>query len=161
VEFDIPETIIGQVKQGMKIIIQLPTVQGDVSGEGEITFIGAEAGLANAFPAKAKMLNPPAFIKPGMTADIDLMLGNTNNQTLGYLVPLSAILPGDDVSLGYVFIYQPKTSTVIKTAIETSREMSSTNKIEIINGIKAGDIIAIAGVSYLNNGQQVKLMSHE
>ena len=159
VEFDIPETIIGKVKQGMKIIIQLPTSQGDVSGKGEITFIGAEAGLANSFPAKAKMLNPPTFIKPGMTADINLMLDNRSNQSLGYLVPLSAILPGDDVTLGYVFIFQPNTSTVIKTAVESSKKMSSTNKIEIINGVKAGDIIAIAGVSYLNDGQQVKLMS--
>ncbi|BCG64253.1 MAG: membrane fusion protein, multidrug efflux system [Methyloprofundus sp.] len=158
VEFDIPETIIGKVQLGMPISIKLPTLKGEVTSTGEITFIGAEAGIANAFPAKAIMINPPEFIKPGMTADIDLKLSNENAKS-GYLIPLSAILAGDDVSLGYVFIYQPATSTVIKTAIEASREMSTSNMIEVIKGISAGDIIAVAGVSYLYDGQQVKLMT--
>ncbi len=159
VEFDIPETIIGKVQLDMQVTIKLPTSETDIHIDGKITFIGAEASVANAFPAKAQMINPPEFIKPGMTADIDLKLSNTNT-TSGYLVPLSAILAGDDMSLGYVFIYNPNTSTVTKTPIKSSREISTSNMIEIIEGVSAGDIIAVAGVNYLNDGQKVKLMSH-
>jgi RND family efflux transporter MFP subunit len=158
VEFDIPETIIGKVQLGVPISIKLPTLESTVAITGEITFIGAEAGVANAFPAKAIMINPPEFVKPGMTADIDLQLSDANAKS-GYLIPLSAILAGDDVSLGYVFIYQPTTSTVVKTAIEASRELSTSNMIEVIKGISAGDIIAVAGVNYLYDGQRVKLMT--
>jgi len=158
VEFDIPETIIGKVQLGLPIKIKLPTSKGEVTSAGKITFIGSEAGVANAFPAKAMMLNPPSFIKPGMTADIDLTLSNENKKS-GYLVPLSAILAGDDVSLGYVFIFNPKTSTVTKTAIKTSGTMSTSNRIEITQGLSYGDTIAVAGVNFLNDGQQVKLMT--
>lgn len=158
VEFDIPETIIGKVKLGLPVNIKLPTLKGGVSSAGKITFIGSEAGIANAFPAKAQILNPPSFIKPGMTADISLILSNENKES-GYLVPLSAVLAGDDVSLGYIFIYNSNTSTVTKTAIKSSGIMSTSNKIEIIRGLSAGDIIAVAGVNYLNDGQQVKLMT--
>jgi len=157
VEFDIPETIIGRVKLGSPINIKLPTLKGEVTSAGKITFIGSEAGVANAFPAKAQMLNPADFIKPGMTADIGLILSNENEKK-GYLVPLSAILAGDDVSLGYVFIFDAKTSTVTKTAVESSGSMSTSNRIEITKGLAYGDVIAVAGVNFLNDGQQVKLM---
>jgi len=157
VEFDIPETIISRVKLGLPINIKLPTLKGEVISAGKITFIGSEAGVANAFPAKAQMLNPADFIKPGMTADIGLILSNENEKK-GYLVPLSAILAGDDVSLGYVFIFDAKTSTVTKTAVESSGSMSTSNRIEITKGLAYGDVIAVAGVNFLNDGQQVKLM---
>lgn len=158
VEFDIPETIIGRVQLGLPIKIKMPTLNGDVTSAGKITFIGSEAGVANAFPAKAQILNPPDFIKPGMTADIDLKLSSIN-KAVGYLVPISAILAGDDASLGYVFIFNPKTSTVTKTPIKASGVMSTSNRVEIIKGLAYGDIIAVAGVNFLNDGQQVKLMT--
>jgi len=158
VEFDIPETIISKVHLGSAINIKFPSSERETTVKGKVSFISSEAGIANAFPAKAHLLSPPKFLKPGMTADISLELTD-NNKQLGYLVPLSAVLTGDDVSLGYVFIYDSATSTVIKTPIERSGKISTSNKIEITKGISAGDIIAVVGVNFLNDGQQVKLMT--
>jgi hypothetical protein len=45
---------------------------------------------------------------------------------------------------------------VRKTQIKTSVTVG--NNIVVAKGIKPGDIVAIAGVSYLIDGQKVKLM---
>ena len=41
---------------------------------GEITEIGSAAIKANAFPVKIALIDPPATINPGMTAEVSLVL---------------------------------------------------------------------------------------
>jgi len=158
VEFDISETIISQIHQGMSVTVNFPTLANETS-EARISFIGSAAGVANSFPVKADLLDPPSQIKPGMTADINFILRN-DNITDGYLIPLAAIVPGDDTAFGYVFIYNPETSKVQKAAIEIPKDAAQNNMVQVNKGLIAGDQIAVAGVSFLTDGQQVKLMQH-
>ena len=158
VEFDIPETIISKIHQGMSIKVNFPTLSGEGS-TARISFIGSAAGVANSFPIKADLLDAPATIKPGMSADIHFILRN-DKQHDGYLIPLAAILPGDVNTFAYVFIYDPETSKVHKTAIETPKDAAQNNMVQVSKGLSAGDRIAVAGVSFLNDGQHVKLMQH-
>jgi hypothetical protein len=53
-------------------------------------------------------------------------------------------------------VYDPKTSTVKKTAVR-SRGIEHKKAI-VYEGLAAGDIIALAGVSFLSDGMKVKLM---
>ena len=156
VEFDISETIISRIHLGMPVAVKFPTLRGETS-EARISFIGSAAGTANAFPVKADLLDPPAQIKPGMSADVDFIIRD-DNLDAGYLVPLAAVAPGDDAAFGYVFIYDPETAKVRKTPIEIPKDSAQNNMVQISRGVSAGDQIAVAGVSFLNDGQQVKLM---
>lgn len=158
VEFNIPETIIGQIHQGMSVTVNFPTLRNE-SSAARISFIGSAAEVANSFPVKADLLDAPASIKPGMSADIHFLLRN-DRQHDGYLVPLAAILPGDDAAFAYVFIYDSVTSKVHKTPIETPKDAAQNNMVQVSKGLGAGDRIAVAGVSFLNDGQLVKLMQH-
>ena len=74
----------------------------------------------------------------------------------GYLVPIQAILPAKEARQGYAFVYDPETSTVRKTPIRTLG--SERNMTVVSEGLSAGDIIAVAGVSFLADGMKVKLM---
>ncbi|MEN8207548.1 MAG: efflux RND transporter periplasmic adaptor subunit, partial [Pseudomonadota bacterium] len=156
VELDIPETVIARIHLGMPVSVKFPTLQGETS-EARVSFIGSAAGTANSFPVKADLLAPPAQIKPGMTADVDFILRDDNLAT-GYLVPLAAVAPGDDAAFGYVYIYNPDTSRVRKTPIEIPKDSAQNNMVQINKGVSAGDRIAVAGVSFLHDGQQVNLM---
>ena len=158
VEFDIPETIINRIHTGMPVSVLFPTLAGEVS-EGRISFIGSAAGTANAFPVKADLLDPPPHIKPGMTADVNFTIRD-ETRTSGYLIPLSAIAPGsNDGEIGYVFIYDPETSTVRKSPIEIPSDPGGQNNLaQVTSGVSAGDVIAVAGISFLSDGQKVKLM---
>jgi hypothetical protein len=53
-------------------------------------------------------------------------------------------------------VYDPKTSTVKKTQIRTRGGQRNMSIIE--EGLSAGDIIAVGGVSFLADGMKVKIM---
>ena len=154
VRFDLPETTISRVTLGMPLTVTFPTASGKVL-QARITEIGSSAGRANAFPIKASLDDPPSQVRSGMTAEVTLLLKEEGSNS-GYLVPLAAIAPGDKSGQGYVFIYDATTQTVKRTQIKGKG--STDNFINIYEGVKAGDIVAAAGVSFLNDGQKVRLM---
>ena len=53
-------------------------------------------------------------------------------------------------------MYDPQTSMVKKTPVRFSG--TEQKKIIVTDGLAAGDIIAVAGVSFLADGMKVKLM---
>ena len=73
-----------------------------------------------------------------------------------YLVPISAIAPSDKPGQGFVYIYDAKSQTVKRTPIKGKG--ATDNFAHIFEGINAGDVVASAGVSFLRDGQKVKLL---
>lgn len=154
VALQIPETVISHINIGLSAEIRFPTLP-DRTYKGTVSEVSSVAGTANAFPVKVAVVDAGNKIRPGMTAEVSLTLSG-NEQKTGYLIPLSALAKGDDRSKAYVFIFDSKTSTVKKTPI-TGAGVSDNNAI-VTEGVKAGDIIAVAGVTFLEDGQKVKLM---
>jgi multidrug efflux pump subunit AcrA (membrane-fusion protein) len=90
-----------------------------------------------------------------MTAEAALTVKDENLKP-GYLVPMQAVLPSPEPDRGYAFVYDTQTSTVKKTPV---RSRGTENKKVIVDeGLAAGDIIAVAGVSFLADGLEVKLL---
>jgi RND family efflux transporter MFP subunit len=154
VAVSIPEDAIDEIQMDQKGDIQFSVI-AERTYHGRVTEISKVAGTANAFPIKLTLENPDKRIRPGMTARVTLMLMSHDHKA-GYLVPLSAIAQRGETNKGFVFIYDPQTSTVKKSPIRGSSVRG--NDAVIIEGVKDGDIIAAAGVSFLEDGQKVKLM---
>ena len=150
----IPESEIYGIYLGLPSEIRFPTIPGEVY-EGVVTEISKVAGAANAFPVKVTIGGDIEKVRPGMTAEVTIMLAGEAAET-AYLVPLTAVAAGDSSARGYVFVFDEETSTVKRTQIDGGGIRD--NDVVITKGIKAGDIIAIAGVSFLEDGQKVKLM---
>jgi RND family efflux transporter MFP subunit len=157
VRFDIPETLISRLTLGMPLKATFPTMAGKFV-DARITEIGSTAGEANAFPVKAGLENPPAQVRSGMTAEVTVLL-KEEGEGSAYMVPLAAIAPADEPGQGYVFIFDPKEQTVTKKLIKGRG--ATDNFAHVYEGVKAGDIVASAGVPFLNDGQKVKLMSQQ
>ena len=153
VQLAVPETTIDQIHIDDPATISYPTLPGE-SAKGRISYIGSAAVKANAFPVKVELIDPDE-VKPGMTAEANLSIKNESQQP-GYLVPLQALLPAPEANRGYAFVFDPQTSTVKKTAV--SSRGSEDKKTIVYEGLAAGDIIAVAGVSFLADGLKVKLM---
>ena len=149
----VPETTIAQVALGMPAIVTLPQIATPISAR--ISEIGSAAGPGNVFPVRAALSDPPERLRAGMTAEVTLVLPEAAGET-SYFVPLSAIAPGDGPGHGYLFLYDPTTSTVRRTSVKSSGSLAS-NKVAV-SGINAGDIVATAGVNFLVDGQRVRLM---
>jgi RND family efflux transporter MFP subunit len=154
VQLAIPETTIDRIQVDDPATITFPTLPGE-STQGRISYIGSAAVKANAFPIKVVLIDPDEKVKPGMTAEANLIV-KTENQKPGYIVPFQALLPAPEPDRGFAFVYDPQTSTVKKTAVN-SRGTEDKEAI-IYEGLAAGDIIAVAGVSFLADGMKVKMM---
>jgi len=154
VQLAVPETTIDRIHIDDPATITFPTLPGE-SAKGRISFIGSAAVKANAFPVKVELIDPNEKVKPGMTAEANLSMKDENQQP-GYLVPLQALLPAPEANRGYAFVYDPETSTVKKTAVRSRG--SEQKKAIVYEGLAAGDIIAVAGVSFLADGMKVKLI---
>jgi RND family efflux transporter MFP subunit len=154
VQLAVPETNIDLIHIDDPVTITFPTLPGETAN-GRISYIGGAAVKANAFPVKVALMNPSETVKPGMTAEANLSLKDENRKS-GYLVPMQAVLPSPEPNRGYAFVYDPGTSTVKKTPV---RSRGTADKRVIIDeGLEAGDIIAVAGVSFLADGLEVKLL---
>jgi RND family efflux transporter MFP subunit len=154
VHLAVPETTIHRVHMGTPATVMFSTLPGR-SVKGRISDIGSAAVKANAFPVKVGLIEPPVNINPGMTAEASLVLKDDSQMT-GYRVPIQAILPAKEIRQGYAFVYDPKTSAVRKTPVRTLG--AEQNMVIVSEGLSAGDIIAVAGVSFLADGMKVKLM---
>ena len=154
VALNIPETRIDKISLGMPVSITLLTEKGWV-GKGRITEIGSVAGDANAFPVKAGLNDPPANVRSGMTAEVTFFIAHDETQS-AYWVPLVAILPGGEPQSGSVFVYDEASGTVERRQVRGRG--ATDNMIAIYEGVRAGDVIAVAGVSFLSDGQKVKLL---
>jgi RND family efflux transporter MFP subunit len=154
VQLAVPETNIDQIHIDDPVTINFPTLPGQAAN-GRISYIGGAAVKANAFPVKVALMSPGEKVKPGMTAEANLSLKDENSKS-GYLVPIQALLPSPEPNRGHAFVYDPQTSTVKKTPVH-SRGMAD-KRVVIDEGLNAGDIIAVAGVSFLADGMEVKLL---
>lgn len=155
VELQVSDTIIGKLSLGAPVTIDAGTVAG-CGCTGRITEIGSVSGAANAVPVTAAILQAPQGLLPGTTVEVSVVLANDGGAD-GFLVPLVAIAPGDSAARGYVFKYNPESGVVRKTPVRGDGVVSG-NLIAATEGVAAGDIIAAAGVSFLRDGQRVKLM---
>ena len=87
----------------------------------------------------------------------------------GFTLPLSAILKKgqigvqpdrqDGLRVARVYVYDPTTETVAEREISIGgiRE----NAVIVVEGLERGERVASAGVSFLRDGMQVKLLDGE
>lgn len=130
----------------------------DLSLKGEISELGSKADQVSAFPVVVSLDNNAAGLNAGMSVEVAIeepLIGGGN----GFLVPLSVLSPegGKDLQrLATVFVYDRATSTVQKRQITVGGIRG--NDLVVTAGLATGDLVASAGVSYLVDGQKVKLL---
>jgi RND family efflux transporter MFP subunit len=158
VQVDVPEGLISRIKRGQTVIVRFPA--NDQKTSARVSEVGTRAGSGNAFPVKADLVEDLSWARPGMTTEVIFTFVSQarGGQTDGFMIPIDAVAPGEG-NVHYVFVFDPITSTVRKTQVE-SRGLRD-NKADIIGGIKAGDIIVAAGVEFLADGQEVTLLEEQ
>jgi RND family efflux transporter MFP subunit len=129
--------------------------------KGEIKELGSKAEQVSAFPVVIRLDNSVPGLNAGMSVEVRIeepLIGGGS----GFLVPLSVLVPDGGKVLqntGTVFRYDEASSTVRKLTVTVGGVRD--NRLAVTEGIAAGDILASAGVSYLSDGQKVKLLPLE
>jgi len=154
VTFSVPEAGIHRISVGQPLRATFSILR-DQQLDGRITEIGSVASEGNAYKVKASIVNPPVTLRPGMTAELAITDAN-DGPDAGYFIPLSAIVPGGSEENSAVFKYDAKEGVVNLTAIKPRGVRG--NLVIVQDSLAPGDVIASAGVSFLLDGQQVRLL---
>ncbi|MBQ4821675.1 efflux RND transporter periplasmic adaptor subunit [Aquimarina sp. MMG016] len=149
----VPETYISKVAISDKVEISI----NNKTLSGVVTEVGYSSS-GSTFPVIIKLTNPGNDIRPGVPASATFSFGSdTDAQKL--LSPTKAI--GQDANGNFVFKLVPTESdiyTVQKTVIEIGQ--LTEEGFVILSGITENELVAVAGLSSLYDGMNVKLLEN-
>jgi multidrug efflux system membrane fusion protein len=93
-------------------------------------------------------------ILPGMTATVSIEFASVLTDESNIIVPAVAVW-ADDAGHSMVWVVDTKTMTVHRRAISTG-DLTGTDSIKVTKGINPEEVIAISGVSKLQEGQVIR-----
>lgn len=132
--------------------------QHDITAQ--IKEVGTEASqTTRTYPVTLIMDQPDeVVILPGMAGNAYPVVKNnlTTESGAALTIPVTAVFSPTPDGKSYVWTIHPDTQTVSRHAVSLG-ELTNTG-IPVIEGLKAGDWVVTAGVSYLHEGQQVKIL---
>jgi len=130
---------------------------------GVITELGSRSRTASTYPVTVQLQEQFPELRSGMSVEVafEFIPESETGEPIvtGLAAPLAAFVVGEEKTY-FVFIYDEKSSTVKKTQVKTLA-LRENDVILEPGSLKAGDIIATAGVQFLTDGQKVNLMKEE
>ena len=152
VNLGIPESLITRVREGEAVSVKLESIPGT-----ELTGVVSEVGVAidastGTYPVTVKISNPSVKMLPGMAAEVTFTFGFAGGT--GLIVPTSALL--EDIQTGDRYLWIFSDGMVKKRQVRTGALV--TNGIEIITGLKEGEIVVTAGVHRIEEGERVRIL---
>lgn len=165
--FSVSYDIANRMVVGKPAIIRLAD-NPNVALKGVVTELASSTNTVSSYPVVITLQESHTDLKAGMAIEVSMEFKVTDGE--GYRLPVSAIViegaiqidgdfdPMEPISAS-VFLYDENSETVKKHMISIAgiRE----NEGIVIEGLKAGDRVAVAGVSFLREGQQVKLLKDD
>ncbi|MBL4749465.1 MAG: efflux RND transporter periplasmic adaptor subunit [Amylibacter sp.] len=163
VSFSVNYEVVNMLTVGKRAQVRLAD-NPRVVLDAVVSELGSRADTVSSFPVVVTLTQSDAQIKAGMAVEVTLEFAVANGQ--GFRLPLSAAIKKgqierkdqlDDPSPMGVYVYDPDTGTVKvrKVMVAGVRE----NSLLIVDGLSAGERVASAGVSFLRDGQKVKLLA--
>lgn len=138
----------------------------EIALDALVSELGARADAVSSFPVVVSLQQTDPIMKAGMAVETSIAFPLPAQQ--GYSVPLSVIIrDGNAVSVAEdesvssvgIYVYDPATSTVVRRQVAVGGIRD--NRIILLDGVAPGDRIASAGVQFLRDGQQVKLLDED
>jgi RND family efflux transporter MFP subunit len=151
----VPETLIKKLVQDKIYTVTFPAARG-LEMKGVLKEIGTQATRANSFPVVLYLTEQSSELRAGMTAEVLFVYYQDVAESI--LIPNSALGVGNQQS-SFVYVYDQSTSRLKKVTV---KPLNITNNDVYVQGnIKSGDIIAVAGVPYLRDNQEVILQEQD
>lgn len=127
----------------------------DLEVQGKVRYLSPVADpVTRTYKARITLIDPPDTVRLGMTASA---VSNRNPEQRNQIfIPLSAIYQTGDTPMAWVI--KDKKATLKKIILGKTDQG---NKIQVVEGLSAGDEIITTGVHKLIQGQQVRTQKIE
>ena len=144
----VPTSDIINLKKGMETEVTTDVLKG-YKFNGKIKLINPRIDVqSGTVKVTVEIPDPTMKLKPGMFVDVKISVSNKND---AIIIPIKSIIHKNDKS--FVFIF--KKMQVFKKEIKTG--ISEENNIEVVDGLKEGDIIVTVGIETLKDKMRVKI----
>ncbi len=140
VEFALPERYVSRTKTGLAVDLLLDAMPGSTF-KGQVVALNSQVDAnGRALMVRARVENPGSVLKPGMFARPRIIFARRDNAVA---VPEEAIVPMG----ARQFVYKVVDGANGKVAqqVEARLGLRVPGKVEILEGLTAGDIVVTAG----------------
>lgn len=156
---DLPEMLMAKIKKGTSLsfaeFASAPGKKYELSKKE----IATQADSKTQTYRVVLLMKAPEGVRilPGMTANVTLytLLGKGTGEQ--FVIPAVAVF-ADDAGNSNVWVVDEKTMTVHKQKVTTG-ELTGTDSIRILSGLRSGQKIAVTGVDQLREGMKVRDMA--
>jgi membrane fusion protein (multidrug efflux system) len=148
-DFTVPETYLAVLRNGMDITAQSPAYP-ERDFKGKVTAISSRVDPeTRTLTIRAQIPNPDRLLKPGMLLAVDLI----KDRSQSLIIPEEAVI--FEKYKKYVLVVTAE-NTVSKKEIVTGRR--SPGKVEVLNGLNAGQRVIIKGIGRVRPGISVSVV---
>jgi len=156
IETDVPESYLTSVVKNKKVTVSFPILGTTL--EAKIRQAGNFINPANrTFKIEVAVPNKNKTIKPNLTAKLKI---NDYTNTNAFLIPQS-IVSENSTGQQYIYVLNNKNGNnegiANRVIIETGKTQGDV--IEVLNGLKDGDVIIDEGARSVKDGQTVKIIN--
>jgi membrane fusion protein, multidrug efflux system len=152
VDFRLPERFIARVKTGQTVDVSLDALPGQ-------RFIGKIDALDSVIDAdgrsllvRARLENPGGVLKSGLFARTRIVFSRREN---ALVVPEEALVPQGGKQ--YIFRVSDGVNGKVANRLEARIGLRLPGKVEVVEGLAAGDLVVTAGQTRLGRGDAVAL----
>lgn len=146
VEVGVPDNLIDNIKVGQKVKLFIYGIDKEL--EGVISNIDATADLeTRTFGVKIDIDNKDGDIKPGMIANVVINMDKVTT----IIVPIDSVV--EDANKSTIFVYDENSNTVSKREVKVGAVFG--DHIQIVEGLKDGELVVIHGQFGLLEGEEV------
>ncbi len=147
---NIPEKYVYRVKQGDVVLINVESLPNE-EFIGKIKKISSSIDpMTGTFQARIDIPNRKHRLKPGSFANIKIIVDMKKT----VIIPRDAIVNFESKN-PYVF----KITNNISRKVHITKGIIEEDKVEIIKGVKAGDIVIVTGTEIVKDGSKVKIVN--
>lgn len=148
IEINVPESRMDELRKAQDVLITFWALPG-VTTKGKVREISPVADkISRTYKARISILTPPAGMNLGMTASVTVV--NPGQQQAVY-IPLSAIYQTG--SAPNVWVVRDGAVSLQPVKLGSFGE----EKVQVLEGLRGGEVIVTAGVQKLREGQKVRL----
>ena len=153
VELNVPERFLGQLAEGQELTVRVAAYP-DATFRGTVYFVDPTVNSdTRTVLIKARLPNPDGRLRPGMFANLTLIIQVRKNAVV---IPETALmLQGQKTS---VFVVNPQDAV---EAREVRAGLRQAGWVEIASGLAAGEAVIIEGVQKVHPGAQVSVRYEE
>lgn len=158
ISVSMPESLIGAVHIGdpVKVVFD---ILPDHTFEGAVMEVGvAPSGKGSTFPVIITLKQPSELILSGMAAEVTFRFPHADGSER-LLVPPQAVAEDGQGRFVYVVHPDPESENLGICQRREVRVGALTHRgLEILGGLQAGELIAVAGVGRIQDGLQVRIL---